>query len=226
LCRFLQESAGNHAQDLGVSIDTLLSQGITWILSRFHIKIHRCPRWRERIRIETWPSNAMGCYVFRDFKIFNDQDELLISASSIWLIIDVKRRVPLRIPEHIVEMRVTDRERALSDSFDTIWRPEQVSLEKRFSVRCSDLDLNQHVNNVSYVEWAVETVPDNIWQTHQITEIEVSFRAEGLYGNVVISQSGQTEEDGQPLFTHRIIRESDGAELFLARTRWEQNEES
>jgi hypothetical protein len=43
-----------------------------------------------------------------------------------------------------------------------------------------------------------------------------------MYGDVVISQSGQTVEQGQQVFTHRIIRESDGVELFLARTRWSE----
>jgi medium-chain acyl-[acyl-carrier-protein] hydrolase len=220
LCSFFQETAGNHVQDLGISIETLISQGMTWILSRFHIRVHRYPVWREHIRIETWPSDAYSFYALRDFNIFDEQDHLLVSASSLWLILDLKTRHPLRIPDHILKMQVKDRERALYDPFDTSWRPQQVMLEKRFSVRRSDLDLNQHVNNVRYVEWAVETVPDEIWQAYQLTEIEVSFRMESLYGDVIISQNGQAEEDGYQVFTHRIIRESDEHELFLARTRW------
>ncbi len=223
LCRLFQETAGNHVRELGIGIETLISQGITWVLSRFHIRVHQYPQWRERIRIETWPSDAYSFFAFRDFQVFNQQNQLLVSSSSLWLILDLKTRRPLRIPDHIIAMnKMKERERALVDKFDTIWRPQQVTLEKRFTVRGSDIDLNQHVNNVSYVEWAVETVPQEIWQTHQITEIEVSFREETMYGDVVISQSGQTAEQGQQVFIHRIIRESDGVELFLAKTRWSE----
>jgi medium-chain acyl-[acyl-carrier-protein] hydrolase len=220
LCNFLQETAGNHVRDLGISIESLNSQGLTWILSRFHIRVHRYPLWREHIRIETWPSDVYSFYALRDFNIFDEENLLLVSASTLWLILDIKTRHPIRIPDHIVAMRVTDRERALHDPFDTIWRPQQVTMKKRFSVRLSDLDMNQHVNNVRYVEWAVETVPQEIWQTHKLMEIEVSFRAECVYGDMVISQSDQSEEDGQQVFTHRIVRESDQQELFLARTKW------
>ena len=221
LCRLFQESAGNHARDLGVPLETLFAQGMTWILSRFHIKIHRCPCVGERLRVVTWPSGALGFYVVRDFQIFNDADECLVSSSSIWLILDLKRRTPLRIPDYIVAMQVNERERALVDRFDTIWRPQTVTLEKRFAVRCSDLDLNQHVNNVSYVEWAVESVPETMWRTHHIVEIEVSFRAETFYGETVVCQTEQTTEEEAPLCIHRIYRETDGVELFLARTRWQ-----
>jgi hypothetical protein len=41
-----------------------------------------------------------------------------------------------------------------------------------------------------------------------------------MYGDVIISQSEQTTENGQQLFIHRIVRESNNQKLFLARTRW------
>jgi acyl-ACP thioesterase len=162
LCSFLQEIAGNHVDDLGIGIETLISQGMTWILSRFHIKVHRYPLWRERVRIETWESDAYSFYALRDFEAFDEQNQCILSASSLWLILDLKSRHPLRIPEHIVAMKAADRKRALIDPFDNLWRPKDITTEKRFSVRLSDLDLNQHVNNVRYVEWAAETVPQDV----------------------------------------------------------------
>lgn len=220
LCRFFQETAGNHARNMGFALEQLQSEGKTWVLSRFHIQVYRYPRWRERVRIETWPSGSIGFYAVRDFFLCNQQNQRLASASSIWLILDLNRKTPLRIPQGLVEMNVTDRERALLDSFDMLWRPEQKMFEKSFVTRKSDVDLNRHVNNVSYVEWAIETVPDDIWRTHLLTEIEVSFRAETLYGEMILSQSDWIEEEGQQVFRHRIVRESDQTEMFLARTRW------
>ena len=80
--------------------------------------------------------------------------------------------------------------------------------------------MNQHVNNVSYVEWALETAADELWQTAELAELEVSFRAEALRGDTVISQSEQTGDAGRRVVTHRVLRERDNAELFLARTQW------
>lgn len=230
LCRFFQETAGNHARNMGFALDQLQAEGKTWVLSRFHIQVQRYPRWREHVRIETWPSGSIGFYAVRDFYLYNQQNQRLASASSIWLILDLNRKTPLRIPQALVDMNVTDRDRAIADRFDTLWRPEQGSaltrmFEKSFVARKSDVDLNRHVNNVSYVEWAVETVPDDVWRTHLLTEIEVSFRAETLYGDAILSQSDQVKEARQQVFRHRIVRESDQTEMFLARTRWNRIED-
>ena len=97
LCSFFQETAGNHVQDMGIGIESLIEQGMTWILSRFHIQIQRYPLWRERIRIETWPSDAYSFYAFRDFEVFDEQDHKMVSASSLWLILDLKTHHPLQI---------------------------------------------------------------------------------------------------------------------------------
>jgi medium-chain acyl-[acyl-carrier-protein] hydrolase len=222
LCSLLQETAGNHVDALGIGIETLISQGMTWILSRFHVQVFQYPLWRERIRLETWESDAYSFYALRDFQLFDAQNQAIAAASSLWLILDIRSRHPVRIPDHIVAMRVKERVRAVVDRFDNLWRPATVAVEKRFAVRRSDLDLNQHVNNVRYVEWAVETVPDEVWQTHQLAAIEVSFRAECRYGDEIISHSGPADGDEQPAFIHRMTRAANGQELFLAKTRWQR----
>lgn len=220
LCGFFQETAGNHVDDLGIGIETLIAQGVTWILSRFHVQVLRYPLWKERIRIETWASDVYSFNALREYQVFDAQDQVIAAASSLWLILDINSRHPVRMPEHMLAMKFKERGRAVADPFDTIWRPTQVDCEKRFAVRMSDLDLNQHVNNVRYVVWSVETVPQEIWETHQLSEIEVSFRAECVYGDVIVSQSGHTQDAEQHVFIHRLLRESNGQELFLARTRW------
>ncbi|GAK52768.1 acyl-ACP thioesterase [Candidatus Moduliflexus flocculans] len=222
LCRFLQETAGNHARDLGFSVESLQQQGLTWMLSRFHVQIERYPAWQERVRVETWPAQAIGFYGIRDFFYFDEQDRLLAKASSIWLIIELARKTPIRLPDNILGVHKTDRPRAIDDRFDTLWRPSQGQIEKRFDVRHSDIDLNQHVNNVSYVEWAVETISDDLWRSAELTELEVSFRAEALTGDTIISQSEQTADNDRQTVLHRVLRASDKLELFLARTRWRE----
>lgn len=220
LCRFLQEAAGNHARDLGFSVESLQQQGLTWMLSRFHVQVERYPAWQERVRVETWPAAAVGFYGIRDFFYFDEHDHLLAKASSIWLIIELARKTPIRLPDNILGVHKTDRPRAIDDRFDLLWRPSQPQIEKRFDVRHSDIDLNQHVNNVSYVEWAVETISDDLWRTAELTGLEVSFRAEALPGDTVVVQSEQAAEGGCQTIRHRVLRASDNAELFLARTRW------
>ncbi len=49
LLDLFREAAGNGATALGWASDTLLTQGKTWILSRFHLRLDALPAWREEI---------------------------------------------------------------------------------------------------------------------------------------------------------------------------------
>jgi len=80
----------------------------------------------------------------------------------------------------------------------------------------SDLDSNHHVNNAIYAGWALETVPDEI-AAGTLSELEISFRAEVLYGEAVLSRCVVT---GPGLCLHQIINKKDNRELARLRTRW------
>ena len=66
---------------------------------------------------------------------------------------------------------------------------ERVDFELPFKVRMHDLDLNGHVNNAIFVEWAVETVPKEILASCTPMVIDVLFQKEALYGDTIRSQT-------------------------------------
>ncbi len=220
LCNYVQEIAGNHAFALGLAIDQLMAQGITWVLSRLRVKMDSYPRWRDRLTLTTWPSDANRLYAFRDYEIADTSGARLGAATSAWLLIDLKTRRPIRVPPNVAELPVRDRPRALDDAFsDRLRAPDAPENECRFTVRVSDLDINRHVNLVNYIEWSVESVPAEIRNTRTLRDLLVEFHAEGMFGDEAISQS--RAEAGKPgLFAHAVRRSSDGKILALARTEW------
>jgi len=72
---FMQEAASRHAEALGVSIQQLLAENYTWLLSRLKIKIASFSGWQDQINIRTWPSGAQRLFALRDFEL---QDAILI----------------------------------------------------------------------------------------------------------------------------------------------------
>ncbi|KAK7302154.1 hypothetical protein RJT34_13035 [Clitoria ternatea] len=55
------------------------------------------------------------------------------------------------------------------------------------ATRRSDLDMNQYVNNVKYIRWMLETIPDQILEGHQLSGITLEYIRE--YGRTYIVQS-------------------------------------
>jgi acyl-ACP thioesterase len=213
LANAMQESAGAHADSLGWSMQALLDQNMGWILNRFMLDIKRYPKAGEMVHIETWPSGADRLFAYRDFELFDDNHELVLTARTAWLILDIARRRPIPTPPDVVEIGAQSKRSARIEVEGKIARPDGEPVSSlRFPVRRADLDINQHLNNVRYMEWVLETLyEDN--HAPKPGYFDIQFKAEGLYGDVAVSERfdlGNTES------LHRIVRESDGKELAAA----------
>jgi medium-chain acyl-[acyl-carrier-protein] hydrolase len=217
ICNYLQEVAGNHATKLGVAVDDLFKNNLTWVLSRLHVQFFKFPRWRDNIRVDTWPSGRTGKFATRDFLIFNQNNEVIVRGISSWMILDLKTLKPISMPPFMHEIPIPDRERAINDNFPKLPLPENPLIKKQFDVRLADLDLNQHVNNVKYIEWTLESIPLPVWQKKQISELEISFRAETRYGEGIIVLT----EARDNLFLHNVISAQDNRNLAVVQTRWQ-----
>ncbi len=216
---FMQEAASRHAEALGVSIQQLLSENYTWLLSRLKIKIESFPSWKDQVRVSTWPSGAQRLFALRDFELKNYDDQAVAAAVSAWLVLDVQKRRPVQIGPFVERLRPLEGEHILPDTLDKLPGLEFRTYEKRFVVRYRDLDINQHVNNVSFVEWLMESVPARVLNTSMLAELEINFLAEAFYEDHILSAS-HPQDSQKTIFHHSLIRQQDGRELVRARTKW------
>ena len=53
LLNYLQDSAGNHAAELGFSVSQLRRRQVTWVISRHHVRFFRYPRRGEELAVRS-----------------------------------------------------------------------------------------------------------------------------------------------------------------------------
>ena len=217
VCNYLQEAAGLHAQALNVASPQLHAQGITWVLARLHVKIERWPGWRESLSIETWPAQIDRLYAVRDFRIRHRSEEIGV-ATSAWVLIDLQSRRPKRrFPPEIIDLHPATPLRSLADDFAKLRLTEKMQHTADFSIRSQDIDINNHVNNGVFISLLQDNLQATVQDNFQIQELEIEFRGEAFYNNLLrgfISQNA-----GDPIFHHRLCRNSDQIELIRAITK-------
>ena len=218
MVNFMQEAAGRHAAALGVSIHQLMSENFTWLLSRLKLKIASYPGWNDRIQVSTWPSGAQQLFALRDFAITDGNDRIIAAAASAWLVIDLQKRRPVRIAPFVERLKPVEGSHILPDRLNKLPVLSRHDHERTFFARYSDLDINQHVNNVRFVEWVIEGVPPAVLKTSVPTEIEVNFLAEAFYEDQIHSACCMDPSTSEML--HRLTRRQDDRELARARTVW------
>lgn len=223
LCELLQEAAGNHALALGVGVDQLIPQGWTWVLREWQFEMAAWPRWREEVVIETWPSGLTEMVATRDFRLLDGDGRALGRATSRWTVVDFRRRRPVRMPEAVRAIRRPERAVLAADTLPRAGTEAAPELALDYRVRFADLDINEHVNNVSYVEWVLETVPREVLRGGTLAAMTIAFRAEcRSESTVTVERRADPERSapGRPAFLHRVLEKEGGRELTAARTRW------
>ena len=216
---FMQEAASRHAEALGVSIQQLLSENYTWLLSRLKIKIVSFPVWKDRIQISTWPSGAQRLFALRDFELLDKDNQTVAAAVSAWLVLDVQKRRPVRIAPFVERLKPLEGDHILPDTLDKLPGLEFRTHEKKVVVRYTDLDINQHVNNASFVEWLVESIPIRVLDTSLLAELEINFMAEAFYEDHILAACHPLDSQNTS-FHHSLIRQQDNQELVRAGTVW------
>jgi len=219
LLNYLQDAAGDHAGRLGLSVLDLIKRNMTWVLSRYHILVHRYPAMGELLEVTTWPSGKAGYFATRDFEVSASAGPVL-SATSSWMILGREKKQPLKVDD-IIDIPYAIERRALVDPFASLPVLSARDAELRFRVEAGHIDWNRHVNNAIYVQWALEAVPADILRGSRAVELEVSYRAETFYGEEVLSVAQRLPDDARgPAFLHQILNAATGAELTRLRTRW------
>jgi len=221
LWNLMQETAWHHADHLKVGYSDLAEQKYFWVLSRLSLQMEQYPGWDEKIKIRTWLTGMGRLFALRHFSIANSKGDILGTAKSGWLVLDLKSRRPQRIEpvfKHLLH---------LFDGLPSTEEPEKLpspvrsKMEKSYMVRYSDIDMHHHVNNTIYIEWILDSYPFEMNQTHQIHTFEINFLAESSYGDE-ISVHTEPVENFPLALLHSVFRKGDGRELCRAKVSWKR----
>ncbi|KAL0864268.1 hypothetical protein Bca101_043386 [Brassica carinata] len=91
---------------------------------------------------------------------------------------DTRRyRQSLMMFEH-KELRLAFSEEENNRSLKKIPKLEDLPSTQSLDLRRADLDMNHHVNNVTYIGWLLESIPQDIVDTHTLQIITLDYRRE------------------------------------------------
>lgn len=218
LYRCVQESAEFHAVAYEFDSETLLQKGLSWVLLKIHLVVDEYPEGRQDVIVETWPSGLESRYAHRDFLVFlPGRPDPIVRAASTWVLLDVARNRPSVVGSLLGDRHVVHRPRALENPFPPIVPSGAAARTLTVPVRLADLDINDHVNNLHYVEWIVESVPESVWREATPAEIQLEFKRALRYGETA---RVDTLGSGGGEYAHRVTSSGTTGDVVLAKTRW------
>lgn len=218
LANYLQDAADRHAIQLGVGMPALAELGLSWVLHRMKITVARWPRLAEEISIETQPSGLERVYVYRDFRVYDQQRTLLVTVSSTWLVFDIIKR-SLATPAAYFQDIFTPYRDLPFLSRPTLKFPAPSSgnlLRAQLRARHNEIDTNAHVNNSVYFQWLLEPLSAEFLDTNSCSKVEIQFKKECTRQDLITSVCSEPN-DGE--VKHWLLDEA-GQEMAVGVTRW------
>ncbi len=212
LLRYAQDVAWLDSDRRGFDRTWYVEHGLAWVVRAVQMEIVAPIELGQTVRIETRVVGQRKVWARRRADVRSLDGAPLAWLHTDWVMIDDRGRlvrVPavfaetFRVPAATFDLARVDLDPTPPDAFRTDVR-----------VRPHELDPMGHVNNAAYVDWVEETIPAEAARPsprrYAFEYVASAARDEAL--------RAETWADGEG-WSHRLVRPSDGSELFRARLR-------
>ena len=198
----LQEMAISHSDSLGFSVQYNLAHHCFWSVVNWHLKLYRMPKYNETITLQTWSDKFARFQANRSFFLFDENGNKLLDGISRWIFMDSEKRKPANVPADMVEKYHSGQVSAIEG--EKFFMPKtpagRLICVRDFVVTRRDTDTNGHANNVKYLEWMMDDIPDAIYEDMTLKDIRIVYRKECLRGDTVtIKTYLQDTENGKEI---------------------------
>lgn len=181
IINYLQDCSTFQSEELGVGVEHLKAQNKAWVMLAHKIQIVRELQLGEEIVVGTCPTDFGKVMATRQFFIKDKTGEFVVKAESIWGLIDIQERIPIRIAEEDCYKY------NLEKAFDSIRPSRKIRFSRdseflgKVEVSGIDIDTNGHVNNANYLRMIWDYLPENEYYN----QVEIVYNKEALEGEKI-----------------------------------------
>lgn len=207
LMNFLQDISTLHFDASTEHLSESELPGI-WVIVEWQVDFFVMPDTVIDLTVKTEPIFFRKCISYRKYEFEDDHGNHLGQAISKWAYIDPNTRKQINIPP------------VLNDVFEVAEnceKPGKIVFEDVVGIRLedmtrtsvySDIDTNRHVNNVTYIRWAIDALGSKLLDGYQLKTLKVFFKREIFEGESVVI-STEVKETAHSAVTKQQIISSD-----------------
>ena len=185
------ENIGTHQSDItGYGPNNIEEKGVTWVLLDWKIQVLKRPKYGQVLKVKTWARTIDGkvkkTYTYRDFEIYDEQNNLCVIGTSKWVLINIKTGRITKIEEEIIKKYNPENKNVFNiEELDKIKTPETFSNEIIYKVSRRDIDLNGHMHNLYYLDLAYEVLPEKIYEKRPFDNFRIQYKKEIKLGDMI-----------------------------------------
>ena len=214
----LQDTAAAHADKLNLGFTALIKHDFAWVLSWAKVKVEIFPVFREEIKIKTWPKKKYKLYSLRDFFIYNSEDKIICRATTAWLPINIKTKKIIDTSSLPEPINYQENHSALDEFPQRVFELTEKEFLLKKKMRYTDIDLNQHVNNIKYIELILDSFSVQHYEKQKLEKIEINFVSESKFDDEIEVYTSSRKEKNSSIIEG--INKGNSKIAFQAKLNW------
>ena len=182
--RILQEAANLASSQVGHGIADIDRTGTTWVILYWRLKVYKRSGYNDTLIVKTWANFYNKIYSLREFEVYCN-GELIAQASSKWVFVDSKKHMIRKITDDMIRIYEPVEKRLFKDELnERIKLPSNLNEVYKYTIMKRDLDANHHVNNLCFLDIAIEALPENVIYD-EFNNMSIIYKKEMLYKDTI-----------------------------------------
>lgn len=101
---FFENIGSYHSDSINFGLNEIPTTHSSWVLLGWKVKILKRPMYGDKLHIVTWARDTEKFSTYRDYEVYNQDNELVIIGTSKWVLIDTTTGRLRPIPEEIIKL--------------------------------------------------------------------------------------------------------------------------
>lgn len=192
ILKFLEDIACLHSEIAGFGINQMEQTHLSWVLLQWKVRVLKRAIYNQTIIVKTWAREANRCFTYRDFEIYDEKGNLLCIASSKWALVTTDEGKMVRITPEVMSSYNIEENKFVFEEPDIakLKEPEALLEENlqpdyHFTVLRRDIDMNQHMHNLYYLDYALESLSEDVYNISETNEFEIMYKSGAKLGDAI-----------------------------------------
>lgn len=187
LLGFLEDIAGMHSNQAGFGLNDIEKTGLTWVLLNWKVKVFKRPLYGEAVLAKTWARDVLKFYTYRDFEVYDSNNNKIAIATTKWVLMDAKTMSLTKISDDVIAPYKAETKKVFLEEPEPnkLLEPESFSFSSKYVVQRKDIDINNHVHNVFYLDIAYEVLPIDVYENVSFDTFEIMYKKEAKLGETI-----------------------------------------
>ena len=206
---FLEDIATYHSGLVGYGVEDVEKNKGAFLLLDWNLEVKKRLKFNDIIKVKTYslPIDKPSFHCYRNFDIYDENDELIANATSKWLFYNFEQHKIVKLDEDMLKLFEPEGDlKKAEEKVAKLQEPKTFEKMIEYQVQRANIDVNMHMNNLVYLKLANEILPEEVYFADELNNLRITYKHQIRLGETV--KIYYTMEDNKHIVTIKNNEES------------------